>query len=55
MSRKVEVVPHDLKWRQMFEEQSKQIAVALAENLVALHHIGSTAILILMLNLLLTC
>ena len=41
---KVEVVPHDPNWRSAFETQSKQIALALRDNVVAIHHIGSTAI-----------
>ena len=41
---KVEVVPHDPNWRSAFESESKQIALALMENVVAIHHIGSTAI-----------
>lgn len=40
----VEVVPHDRTWRIAFETESKQIALALSENAIALHHIGSTAI-----------
>jgi GrpB-like predicted nucleotidyltransferase (UPF0157 family) len=42
--RKVEVVPHDLKWRDAFEIESKSVAHALGENVVTIHHIGSTAI-----------
>jgi GrpB-like predicted nucleotidyltransferase (UPF0157 family) len=42
--RKVEVVPHDPKWRDVFEVESKSVANALGENVVAVHHIGSTAI-----------
>jgi|SRR6476661_7546412 len=41
---KVEVVPHDPTWRGAFETESKQIALALGENVIAIHHIGSTAI-----------
>ncbi|MCC3437945.1 MAG: GrpB family protein [Oscillatoriales cyanobacterium] len=41
---KVEVVPHDPSWRDVFEAESKQIALALTENAIAIHHIGSTAI-----------
>jgi len=41
---KVEVVPHAPSWRGAFETESKQIALALTENVVAIHHIGSTAI-----------
>jgi len=41
---KVEVVPHDPNWRSAFETESEQIALALRDNVVAIHHIGSTAI-----------
>jgi GrpB-like predicted nucleotidyltransferase (UPF0157 family) len=41
---KVEVVPYDPKWRDAFEMESKLIADTLAENFVAIHHIGSTSI-----------
>jgi GrpB-like predicted nucleotidyltransferase (UPF0157 family) len=42
--RKVEVVPHDPKWREAFKVESKSVADALGKNVVAVHHIGSTAI-----------
>ncbi len=42
--RKVEVVPHDPRWRVAFEAEAKQVAAALGENVVAVQHIGSTAI-----------
>jgi len=42
--RKVEVVPHDPKWREVFEIESKRVTEALGENVVAIHQIGSTAI-----------
>jgi GrpB-like predicted nucleotidyltransferase (UPF0157 family) len=42
--RKVEVVPHNQKWREAFEVESKSVADALGENVVTVHHIGSTAI-----------
>jgi GrpB-like predicted nucleotidyltransferase (UPF0157 family) len=42
--RKVEVVPHNPKWQEAFEVESKSVANALGENVVAVHHIGSTAI-----------
>lgn len=42
--RKVEVVPHNPQWRDAFEAEAKPVAVALGENVVAIHHIGSTAI-----------
>lgn len=42
--RKVEVVPHDPKWQELFKIESKQVISAMGENVVAVHHIGSTAI-----------
>ncbi|MBP0029241.1 GrpB family protein [Roseofilum sp. Guam] len=42
--RKVEVIPHDHQWQQMFELEAQEITKVLGENLVAIHHMGSTAI-----------
>jgi GrpB-like predicted nucleotidyltransferase (UPF0157 family) len=42
--RKVEIVPHDPKWREAFEAEAKHVASALGENVKAVYHIGSTAI-----------
>lgn len=42
--KKVDVVPHDPRWRDSFEAEAKHIAAALGENVVAIHHIGSTSI-----------
>ena len=42
--RKVEVVPHNPRWRDAFEAEARQVAAALGENAAAIHHIGSTAI-----------
>jgi GrpB-like predicted nucleotidyltransferase (UPF0157 family) len=44
MNRKVEVVPHNSNWHSLFEIESKQITIALGENVIAIHHIGSTSI-----------
>lgn len=44
MLRNVEVVPPDPLWRNQFEQEAKQVACALGENVVTVHHIGSTAI-----------
>jgi GrpB-like predicted nucleotidyltransferase (UPF0157 family) len=44
MTRKVEVVPHHPSWQSAFEDESKQVAIALGNNTIAIHHIGSTAI-----------
>ena len=42
--RKVKVVPHDPKWQEAFEVESKRVTDALGENVITIHHIGSTAI-----------
>jgi GrpB-like predicted nucleotidyltransferase (UPF0157 family) len=42
--RKVEVIPHDPRWRDAFEAEAKHVAAALGENVVAINHVGSTAI-----------
>lgn len=42
--RVVEVVPHDPGWRHAFRLEAAAVATALGETLVAVHHIGSTAI-----------
>ncbi len=42
--KKVEVVPHDPRWRDAFDAEAKRVAAALGANAVAIHHIGSTAI-----------
>jgi GrpB-like predicted nucleotidyltransferase (UPF0157 family) len=44
MIRKVEVVPHNPDWHSLFETELKQITIALGENAIAIHHIGSTSI-----------
>lgn len=41
---RVEVVPHDPRWRDAFEAEAEQVAAALGENVLAVHHVGSTAI-----------
>ena len=42
--RKVEVVPHNPKWHDAYQSESQRIINALGDNVVAVHHIGSTAI-----------
>lgn len=42
--KKVEVVPDNPRWRNAFAAEAKHIGTALGENVVAIHHIGSTAI-----------
>lgn len=41
---KVEVVPHDPRWRDAFKSEAMHVEAALGSNVVAIHHIGSTAI-----------
>lgn len=41
---RIYMVPHDPQWRQEFENEAEQIAEALGNNVVAVHHMGSTAI-----------
>lgn len=40
----VEVLPHDVKWRDDFEKERGLICDALGQTAVAIHHIGSTSI-----------
>jgi GrpB-like predicted nucleotidyltransferase (UPF0157 family) len=42
--KKIEICPHDPRWRDGFETEAKNIARALGSNLIAVHHIGSTSI-----------
>ena len=44
MTRKIEVVPHDSKWSDLFEEAVQELTAVFGEDVVAAHHIGSTAI-----------
>jgi GrpB-like predicted nucleotidyltransferase (UPF0157 family) len=41
---RIEVVPYNPSWRNEFENESKRVTSALGENVVVVHHIGSTAI-----------
>ena len=42
--RRIEVVPHDPKWQNLFEAEAQKVTVALSKNVVSIHHIGSTSI-----------
>jgi GrpB-like predicted nucleotidyltransferase (UPF0157 family) len=44
MTRKIEVVPHNPEWRSLFHTEAYLIGIALAKNIVGIHHIGSTSI-----------
>ena len=41
---RITMVPHDPNWRQEFENEARQITKALGDNVVTVHHMGSTAI-----------
>ena len=40
----VRVVEYDPQWPQMFAQEAEKLAAVLGDNLVAIHHIGSTAV-----------
>lgn len=42
--RRVEVVPHRSAWKLEFETEADQIEAAIGKAVIAIHHIGSTAI-----------
>lgn len=44
MTRKIEIVPYNPAWPQIFEEEAARINQALGDNCIAIHHIGSTAV-----------
>ena len=41
---RIYMVPYNPNWRQEFENEAKQITKALSDDVVTVHHIGSTAI-----------
>ena len=41
---KIDVVPHDPAWQEAFKVEAERIKAAMGENLVAIHHVGSTSI-----------
>ncbi len=42
--RKIEVVEYNPEWKKKFEEESEKIKKILAENCIAVYHIGSTSV-----------
>ncbi len=44
MPRQIEVVPYNPDWPRLFEEEAARLAAILGPEIVAIHHIGSTAI-----------
>jgi GrpB-like predicted nucleotidyltransferase (UPF0157 family) len=44
MSRTIKIVPYNPNWPSRYRQEARQIAVALAGEIVLIHHVGSTAI-----------
>jgi GrpB-like predicted nucleotidyltransferase (UPF0157 family) len=44
MARMIEVLPYDPTWPMIYRVEAVQVATVLGSNLVAAHHIGSTAV-----------
>lgn len=44
MTKRITVVPYDPKWPEMFDTEAQVIKAALGNNLVAIHHVGSTSV-----------
>jgi GrpB-like predicted nucleotidyltransferase (UPF0157 family) len=42
--KRIEVVPYNPDWPEIFESEKKIISAALGDNLIAIHHIGSTSV-----------
>ncbi len=42
--RRVEVVPHSSRWAREFRAEAERLSAALGDEVVAVHHVGSTAI-----------
>jgi GrpB-like predicted nucleotidyltransferase (UPF0157 family)/ADP-ribose pyrophosphatase YjhB (NUDIX family) len=42
--RSTQVVPYDARWPQMFEAEARRLAGVFGDELVAMHHMGSTAV-----------
>ncbi|MDM8519471.1 GrpB family protein [Anaerolineales bacterium HSG6] len=40
----VKVVPYDPNWVQLFDQEAKRLSTILGDEIIAIHHIGSTAI-----------
>jgi GrpB-like predicted nucleotidyltransferase (UPF0157 family) len=44
MARRIEVVPYNPEWPCLFQAEATRLAEVLADEIVAIHHVGSTAI-----------
>lgn len=47
MTNKVEVVPYDTNWHNIFDIEAKKIKAALGNSFASIHHVGSTSLLTL--------
>lgn len=45
MSKAIQVVPYDPSWPDQYAEEAEAIKTALGNHLIAIHHVGSTAVL----------
>ena len=44
MVRRIDVVPYDPRWPNLFREEARQLEMIFGAEIVAIHHVGSTAI-----------
>ncbi|MGD8996781.1 MAG: GrpB family protein, partial [Anaerolineae bacterium] len=44
MQRQITVVPYDARWPDLFKEEAEELTAVFGEEVLAIHHIGSTAI-----------
>ena len=44
MVREIKVVPHDPNWSKLFKAEADELAAIFGQEVIAIHHIGSTAI-----------
>ncbi len=44
MKRSVTVVPYNAEWKRRYQEETDRLSAALQSHIIAMHHIGSTAI-----------
>lgn len=44
MVRRIDVLPYDPRWANLFREEARQLEMIFGAEIVAIHHVGSTAI-----------
>ncbi len=42
----IEVVPYNPDWIRQFNEEAEKIKLIFKDNIVAIHHVGSTSVLV---------